>query len=110
MSIWDTFSGKSSSRSQTSSQPPPPTQDTYQHTPFDAASVQDVSSFLGSGEQSIFDPAALHPLAGLDQNTLDYLSLEDTQLSDLPGGRSALPSRGFSVCSDFSGGIVAMTR
>ena len=43
-----------------------------------------------------FDPAALHPLAGLNQDTLDYLSLDDSALSDLPGSRSILPSRGWS--------------
>ncbi|KAI9726619.1 MAG: Mitochondrial import inner membrane translocase subunit tim23 [Chrysothrix sp. TS-e1954] len=96
MSIWDTFTGRSSTKQQSASPQSPPPQDSYQQAPFDATSVQDVSSFLGSGQQTTFDPAALHPLAGLNQDTLDYLSLEDTQLSDLPGGRSALPSRGFS--------------
>merc|ERR1711877_98543 len=43
-----------------------------------------------------FDPSSLHPLAGLNQDTLDYLTLDDTALSDLPGSRSALPSRGWS--------------
>lgn len=42
------------------------------------------------------DPSQLHPLAGLNQQTLDYLSLEEAQVSDLPGGQSALPSRGWS--------------
>jgi len=32
----------------------------------------------------------------LSKDTLDYLTLEDSVLSDLPGGRSALPSRGWS--------------
>ena len=35
-------------------------------------------------------------MAGLNQQTLDYLTLEDSALSDLPGSRSALPSRGWS--------------
>jgi import inner membrane translocase subunit TIM23 len=38
----------------------------------------------------------LHPLAGLNQDTLDYLSLEDTALDETPGSRSVLPSRGWS--------------
>lgn len=42
------------------------------------------------------DPASLNPLAGLGKDTLEYLQLEDSVLSDLPGGRSALPSRGWS--------------
>ena len=97
MTVWDTLTGRSSSRSQqprtqTTTQSPSP-DDSYSAPVFDPASVQDVSSFLGG--QS-YDPAALHPLAGLDKDTLDYLTLEETQLSDLPGGRSALPSRGWS--------------
>lgn len=42
------------------------------------------------------DASQLHPLAGLNQQTLDYLSLDESTLSDLPGGRSILPSRGWS--------------
>lgn len=98
MTIWDTLTGRSPSRSQSqsqsSSQSSTSTNDSSYNTPLDPASIQDVSSFLGS--QSRFDPAALHPLAGLDKDTLDYLSLEDSQLSDLPGSQSALPSRGWS--------------
>ncbi|KAK3107977.1 Mitochondrial import inner membrane translocase subunit tim23 [Teratosphaeriaceae sp. CCFEE 6253] len=45
---------------------------------------------------SAYDPAALHPLAGLNQDTLDYLTLDDSALSDLPGAHSILPSRGWS--------------
>lgn len=97
MSIWDSFTGRkskpdsSSSPSQPSSQPQ---QDTFQPTPFDPSEGQDVNSFLtGSG---VGDIASLHPLAGLNQSTLDYLTLEDSTLSDLPGSQSALPSRGWS--------------
>ncbi len=53
-----------------------------------------MSSFLSA--PSLPDPAQLHPLAGLDRDTLEYLTLEDSALSDLPGARSALPSRGWS--------------
>lgn len=101
MGVWETLTGRSSSKSSTSantSAPPSnPTQtqeDAFQPAPLDLSSIQDVSSFLGP--QGSFDPSALHPLAGLNQETLDYLSLEETALSDLPGGRSALPSRGWS--------------
>lgn len=99
MTIWDTITGRSPSKtqSQSANTPQPSHSDDSTHTTttaLDPASVQDVSSFLGS--QTQFDPSSLHPLAGLDKDTLDYLSLEDTQLSDLPGGRSALPSRGWS--------------
>jgi len=56
--------------------------------------AQDVNSFFNT--PGAFDPASLHPLAGLNQDTLDYLSLDDQALSELPGNRSALPSRGWS--------------
>lgn len=42
-----------------------------------------------------FDPARLHPLAGL-QDQLEYLTLEDDKTNDLPGASTALPSRGWS--------------
>ena len=54
----------------------------------------DVSSFIGGA--SIPDASKLHPLAGLNQQTLDYLSLDESALSDLPGAKSVLPSRGWS--------------
>ena len=92
MTIWDTITGRSPSKSQTQQQSPS-SDDSSSAPILDPATVQDVSSFLGTPG---YDPSALHPLAGLDKDTLDYLSLEETQLSDLPGGRSALPSRGWS--------------
>ncbi|KAF2636755.1 mitochondrial import inner membrane translocase subunit tim23 [Massarina eburnea CBS 473.64] len=80
-------------RRKSSSTPPAPTQephDNFTPTPFDPnTAIQNPSDF-------ILDPTQLHPLAGLDQNTLDYLQLEDSVLSDLPGAQSALPSRGWS--------------
>ena len=43
------------------------------------------------------DPATLHPLANLNPTSLDYLTLDDTLLSDLPGARStAIPGRGWT--------------
>ena len=42
-----------------------------------------------------YDPAKLHPLAGLEDK-LDYLLLEDDKVSDLPGAGTAIPSRGWS--------------
>jgi len=42
-----------------------------------------------------FDPARLHPLAGI-QDQLEYLVLEDDKTNDLPGATTALPSRGWS--------------
>jgi import inner membrane translocase subunit TIM23 len=96
MSIWDTLTGRkpSSNSSGAKSSTTTPLQDTFQPTPFDPSEGQDVNSFLTGA--AFPDPSALHPLAGLDQQTLDYLSLEDSALSDLPGSQSALPSRGWS--------------
>lgn len=42
-----------------------------------------------------FDPAKLHPMAGLEDK-LDYLLLDDDKTSDLPGAEGAIPSRGWS--------------
>lgn len=64
-------------------------------SPYSAPIVApDVSSFLGGA--NIPDASQLHPLAGLNQQTLDYLSLDESTLSDLPGAKSFLPSRGWS--------------
>ncbi|KAA6414018.1 MAG: mitochondrial import inner membrane translocase subunit tim23 [Lasallia pustulata] len=100
MSIWDSLTGRrsqpSTSSSKSSASSSSTLQDpasTFQPAAFDPSTATDVSSFLGS---SLPDPSQLHPLAGLNQQTLDYLSLEDSALSELPGARSALPSRGWS--------------
>lgn len=82
MSLWGTLTGQkqSSSSSPSSSRdisPSPPPQ--YQTTTFDPNSAADVSSFLG--DAALPDPSQLHPLAGLDRQTLDYLSLEESALS-----------------------------
>ncbi|PPQ63383.1 hypothetical protein CVT24_005648 [Panaeolus cyanescens] len=42
-----------------------------------------------------YDPAKLHPLADLGDK-LDYLLLEDDKTTELPGGGTAIPSRGWS--------------
>ena len=42
-----------------------------------------------------YDPARLHPLAQIGDK-LDYLLLDDEKTSDLPGGSTAVPSRGWS--------------
>lgn len=96
MSIWDTLTGRKASKQ------PPRSADVLPSEPstsfpsaaFDPNTAQDASSFLTS--TSLSDAAQLHPLAGLNQQTLDYLTLDDSALSDLPGSRSALPSRGWS--------------
>jgi Mitochondrial import inner membrane translocase, subunit TIM22 len=80
MAIWDTFTGRKSN----SNNP----------EPFDPSTAQDVSSFLSGA--AIPDPSELHPLAGLNQDTLDYITLEDSALDELPGSQSVLPSRGWT--------------
>ncbi|PYH49143.1 protein transporter TIM23 [Aspergillus saccharolyticus JOP 1030-1] len=79
MSIWDSLSGRKQDKGPGA---------------FDPTTAQDATSFLS--EISIPDPTQLHPLAGLNQDTLDYISLEDSALDQLPGDRSVLPSRGWS--------------
>jgi import inner membrane translocase subunit TIM23 len=95
MGLWETLNGgppKTATSSSTYANPPQ-TQDTFQSAPFDPTTAQDVSSFLNPSTS--FDPSSLHPLAGLNQESLDYLALEDTTL-DMSGGSGALPSRGWS--------------
>ena len=94
MPIWDSISGRKQSET----------------TAFDPSTAQDATSFLS--EVAIPDPSKLHPLAGLNQDTLDYLSLEDSALDELPGSRSVLPSRGWSDDLCYGAGttyLVALT-
>jgi len=108
MSIWDKLTGRKSSPNTTVSSSPSSTPtDTFTPTPFDPQEAQDVSSFLTG--PSFADPSQLHPLAGLNQQTLDYLSLEDSALSDLPGSQSALPSRGWSDDLCYGTGVTYLT-
>jgi import inner membrane translocase subunit TIM23 len=81
MAIWDSISGRKATATQDGGG-------------FDPTSAQDGSSFLQ--QNALPDPSQLHPLAGLNQDALDYLTLEDSALDSLPGSRSALPSRGWS--------------
>lgn len=110
MSIWDKLTGRKPSSSSTSptststSEPPP---ESFQPAPFNPQEAQDVSSFLSG--PAFADPSQLHPLAGLNQQTLDYLSLEDSALSDLPGSQSALPSRGWSDDLCYGTGVTYLT-
>ena len=106
MSFWDALTGRKPSASSSGSSSSSSTSayslstdssfreptDNFQSS-FDPSTAQDVSSFLSA--PSLPDPSLLHPLAGLNQETLDYLTLEESALSDLPGAQSALPSRGF---------------
>lgn len=107
MSFWDNITGNKS-RQRSGETLPPPSQPQSQSTPSSPSPspyaepplysgplvVPDVSSILGGA--SLPDASQLHPLAGLNQQTLDYLSLDESTLSDLPGAKSFLPSRGWS--------------
>ncbi|RYP58546.1 hypothetical protein DL769_008920 [Monosporascus sp. CRB-8-3] len=119
MSIWDALTGRkssshpsssSSSSSSTASAASPsstPTStDTFAPTPFDPSTAQGVDSFLNSS--TFADPSQLHPLAGLNKESLEYLTLEDSTLSDAPG-HSAIPSRGFSDDLCYGTGITYLT-
>lgn len=45
--------------------------------------------------QMLNNAASLHPLAAQNSQDLDYLILDDGKLSDIEGGQSVLPSRGW---------------
>ena len=64
-------------------------------------------AFLNSS--TFADPTQLHPLAGLNRETLEYIALEDSALSDLPGSQSVLPSRGFTDDLCYGTGITYLT-
>jgi len=106
-SFWNSLTGKRKEQSQGSET----LQDTapgatFQSSPY-TPEATDVSSFLN--QPGGFDPSSLHPLAGLNQDTLDYLSLDDSTLSELPGARSALPSRGWSDDLCYGTGITYLS-
>ncbi|KAI0808472.1 Tim17/Tim22/Tim23/Pmp24 family-domain-containing protein [Xylaria sp. FL0064] len=112
MSIWDALTGrKSSSSSQQQPAPPAPSTSTrtesFNPSPFDPSEAQGVDAFLNSS--AFADPSQLHPLAGLNKENLEYLSLEDSALTDLPGAHTAIPSRGFSDDLCYGTGITYLT-
>ncbi|KAL8359754.1 hypothetical protein RB601_007637 [Gaeumannomyces tritici] len=111
MAIWDTLTGRKSD-SQKSSTPTPtapsPDAGVPQPTPlFDSSQPQGVDAFIGSS--SFADPSQLHPLAGLNKDALDYITLEDSVLSDLPGSQSVIPSRGWSDDLCYGTGITYLS-
>lgn len=102
MSIWDSLTGRKASPSTSpagapaSSPPAPatesPTTPSTSFVPddtFDSPSATPVPAFLN-------DPSLLNPLATSVTEKLEYLTLDDSVLSDLPGSQSAIPSRGWS--------------
>jgi mitochondrial import inner membrane translocase subunit TIM23 len=113
MPWWEAITGKVPSPTSPSSHSPPPAPSTDVHdkaptTTFEYdLQAQDVSSIIGGA--TLPDPSQLHPLAGLNNATLDYLTLEESALSDLPGAQSALPSRGWSDDLCYGTGITYVT-
>lgn len=91
--LWNAFTSGNKPGQPQQHQPPTTTQEPT-HLSFDPSEGQGVESFLQSS--AFADPSQLHPLAGLNRDTLEYISLEDSALSDLPGGQSIIPSRGFT--------------
>lgn len=97
MGVWDVFTGKKQTQTASATNSDGTMRDPAASSGvnFDSSvNSDDVGSFMTT--PGAFDPSALHPLAGLNQDTLDYLTLDDSALSDLPGSRSVLPSRGWS--------------
>ncbi|KAF4123192.1 mitochondrial import inner membrane translocase subunit TIM23 [Geosmithia morbida] len=96
-SIWGAFTGGNKPQQQQPQQQQNQHYDSHASTSvpaFDPSEGQGVEGFL---QPSTFaDATQLHPLAGLNQDTLEYLTLEDGVLSDLSGSQSVLPSRGFT--------------
>lgn len=111
-SLWNALTGQKSSKdnsSQQSNAPPSTPEPTtnFSSPAFDPSSAQGVDAFLNSS--TFADPSKLHPLAGVDREALEYLSLEDSALSDLPGGQSVLPSRGFTDDLCYGTGITYLS-
>ena len=110
MSVWDAFSGRRKQQPEPhgNDSMPAPSAGGFASSPFDpSVATTDVSSLIGAA--SLPDASKLHPLAGLNQQTLDYLSLDESALSDLPGSRSILPSRGWSDDLCYGTGVVYLT-
>ncbi|CAH0043252.1 unnamed protein product [Clonostachys solani] len=110
-SIWNAFTGGNKPAHQPTQQTQTQTQaQTSYSSPspsYDPSQDQGVESFLQSS--TFADPSQLHPLAGLNQDSLEYLTLEDSVLSDLPGGQSVLPSRGFTDDLCYGTGITYLS-
>lgn len=112
MSFWDLFTGRKSSSTEKQPSSSPTSADTAPTTtftppPFNPTEADGVDSFLKSS--AFADPSLLHPLAGLNKESLEYLTLEDSALTDLPGAQTAIPSRGFSDDLCYGTGITYLT-
>jgi hypothetical protein len=86
MGVWDAFTGRKSQPSDAPTSASQTIQDPAAGVSFNNVTSEDVGSFMTT--PGAFDASALHPLAGLGQDTLDYLNLDDSALSDLPNSNS----------------------
>lgn len=103
MGVWDAFTGRKSQPSDAPTSASQTIQDPAAGVSFNNVTSEDVGSFMTA--PGAFDASALHPLAGLGQDTLDYLNLDDSALSDLPNSNSFLPSRGWSDDLCYGAGV-----
>ncbi|KAL3230558.1 Mitochondrial import inner membrane translocase subunit TIM23 [Nakaseomyces bracarensis] len=60
---------------------------------FDTSQLTDISNIIST--PGALDPARLHPLAGLERG-VEYLDLEEEQLSTMEGSQGLIPSRGWT--------------
>lgn len=103
MGVWDAFTGRKSQPQDAPVSASQTIQDPAAGVSFNNVTSEDVGSFMTT--PGAFDASALHPLAGLGQDTLDYLNLDDSALSDLPNSNSFLPSRGWSDDLCYGAGV-----
>ncbi|KAJ4371033.1 Mitochondrial import inner membrane translocase subunit tim23 [Didymella sp. IMI 355093] len=106
MGVWDVLTGKKSTAD--ASQSPQEPHDNFSASPSapaPAPAAFDPATAIQNPSDFILDPSQLHPLAGLNQDTLDYLSLEDSAAVD----HSALPSRGWSDDLCYGTGVSYLT-
>lgn len=87
---WDSLTGRKRSSPSTTHTDSSSLPSSFESEPsYSLAPAPQVPDFLN-------DPTLLHPLSNLSSDSLDYLKLEDSVLSDLPGSKGALPTRGFT--------------
>ena len=108
-SLWNAFTGGNKPQKQSQSPQSAFDEPRNASTPatFDPTQGAGVEAFLQNS--SFADPSQLHPLAGLNRDSLEYLTLEDSALSELPGGQSVLPSRGFTDDLCYGTGITYLS-
>lgn len=106
-SLWSALTGGNSKPQQQSQQIAQQQQPQAFASAFDPSQGQGVEAFLQNS--SFADPSQLHPLAGLNKDALEYLTLDESALSDLPGSQSVLPSRGFTDDLCYGTGITYLT-